>query len=89
VRAGERGRERERERRRERERERESSFLKGMTDALAPFNYLVFNRSIYKFICNSFKTLSATSTENLSFLPKTKCSLYLLNIKSLNQLLFP
>ncbi len=37
----EREKERERKKEREREREREYLFLKGMTDALAPFSYLV------------------------------------------------
>jgi hypothetical protein len=41
------GREREREKERVRKRERELlfSFLKGMTGALAPFSYLVFNKN--------------------------------------------
>jgi len=44
---GQREREREGERKREREsqREREYLFLKGMTGALAPFSYLVYNNS--------------------------------------------
>jgi hypothetical protein len=37
------GRERERERGREREKERCEIFSKGMTSALAPFSYLVYN----------------------------------------------
>ncbi len=44
-RMGERGREREKEEEREKERKREYLFLKGMMGALAPFSYLVYNKT--------------------------------------------
>ncbi len=76
--------ERQREREKERQRKREYLFLKGMTDALAPFSYLVTN--ICKLRRKKFNKIDPRSSSR-SHTPIRKASpVKFVNVSSFSEL---